>query len=74
MQIDLHSENVEKCSFDGYFDLVPTKHKQPRAQGNIFGILVSKAIYIQTKTGVLDDSFAYELSTTLQVEIYVKTS
>src|SRR3954468_19456834 len=58
---------LKNALFEGYFDLVPTKHKHTKAQGNIFGILVSKTIYT-SKTLVLDDFFADELSTTSQVE------
>src|SRR4051812_39630055 len=53
---------LKNALFEGYFDLVPTKHKHTKAQSNIFGILVSKTIYTR-KTLVLDDSFADVLST-----------
>src|SRR3954465_4632371 len=58
---------LKNALFEGYFDLVPTKHKHPKAQSNIFGILVSKTTYTR-KTLVLDYSFADELSTTSEVE------
>src|SRR4051812_22107182 len=46
---------LKNALFDGYFDLVPTKHKHTKAQGNIFGILISKTTYTR-KTLVFDDS------------------
>src|SRR3954470_3874036 len=45
---------LKNALFEGYFDLVPTKHKHTKAQGNIFGILVSKT-YTSRKTLVFDD-------------------
>src|SRR3954462_12582083 len=45
---------LKNALFEGYFDLVPTKQKHTKVQGNIFGILVSKTC-TSRETLVFDD-------------------